>query len=73
MVAANTGLTASIDSSGRVLQLAERLTAEAILAEPQADSRWGLVQSFGYPLSWLCAAITVLALLSLFRVNPRLS
>jgi apolipoprotein N-acyltransferase len=73
LVAANTGLTASIDSSGRVLQLAERLTAEAILAEPQADSRWGMVQSFGYPLSWLCAAITVLALLSLFRVNPRLS
>lgn len=67
LVAANTGLTASIDSSGRVLQLAQRLTAEAILAEPKADSRWGLVQSFGYPLSWLCAAITLVALACLFR------
>ncbi|MEO8270627.1 MAG: apolipoprotein N-acyltransferase, partial [Aureliella sp.] len=67
LVAANTGLTASIDSSGRVLQLAQRLTAEALLAEPKADTRWGLVQSFGYPLSWLCAVMTGVALVSLLR------
>lgn len=64
LVAANTGLTASVDSSGRLRQVAQRLTAEAILAEPKADARWGLVQSLGYPLSWLCAAITVVALIS---------
>ena len=67
LVAANTGLSASVDSSGRVLQVTQRLTAEAILAEPKADSRWGLVQPFGYPLSWLCAVVTAIALISLCR------
>jgi apolipoprotein N-acyltransferase len=61
LVAANTGLTAEIDGCGRLLQCTQRLTAQAVYAEPRADGRWGLVQSFGYPLSWLCAGITVLA------------
>jgi apolipoprotein N-acyltransferase len=67
LVAANTGLTASIDSSGRVLQLTERLKAQAILAEPKADGRWGMVQWLGYPFSWLCAAVTLAALVDCFR------
>lgn len=67
LVAANTGLSASIDSSGRVLQVSERLRAEAIVAEPKADGRWGLAQAVGYPLSWLCALLTVIALVATVR------
>lgn len=67
LVAANTGLSASIDSSGRVLQVSERLQAEAIVAEPKADGRWGLTQAVGYPLSWLCALLTVVALVATAR------
>ncbi len=64
LVAANTGLTASIDGCGRLLDCSQRLQAETILAEPKADARWGLVQWLGYPLSWLCAGITLLAMLA---------
>ena len=64
LVAANTGLSAEIDGSGRVLQCSTRLTAEALLAQPRPDGRWGLVQAIGYPLSWICSALTVLVLLS---------
>jgi apolipoprotein N-acyltransferase len=67
LVAANTGLTAEIDGCGRLVQCTQRLTAQAVLAEPKADGRWGLVQSAGYPLSWLCAAVTGLAMLLGFR------
>ncbi|MEZ6133899.1 MAG: apolipoprotein N-acyltransferase [Pirellulaceae bacterium] len=65
LVAANTGITAEIESSGRVLQSTERMVAEAILAEPRRDSRWGLVQVWGYPLSWLCLILCCLSLLGL--------
>lgn len=62
LVAANTGITAEIDGSGRLLQSTPRFAAQAILAQPRRDGRWSMVQSFGYPLSWLCAAATVLAM-----------
>ncbi len=62
LVAANTGLTASIDGCGRLLACSTRLQAETILAEPRADARWGLVQWLGYPLSWLCAGLTLLGM-----------
>ncbi len=61
LVAANTGLSAHIDGAGRVRQLSERFAVGAILAEPVADGRWGLVQRFGYPLAWLCAALSTVA------------
>ena len=70
LVAANTGLSANIDGSGRVLQVSDRLRAEAIVAAPQADGRWGLTQAVGYPLSWLCALLTVVALVATVR-RPR--
>ena len=67
LVAANTGLSASIDSCGRVLQVTDRLRAEAIVAEPKRDGRWGLAQAVGYPLSWLCALLTIVALVAAAR------
>lgn len=63
IVAANTGISAEIDGSGRVLQRSERKTATAILAKPRRDSRPGLVQSVGYPLAWLCGLISLIACL----------
>ena len=44
-----------------MLQVSERLRAAAIVAEPKADGRWGLAQAIGYPLSWLCAMLTMAA------------
>ena len=67
LVAANSGLTAHVDGCGRLIDCSQRLTAEAIVAQPYRDSRWSLVQSAGYPLSWSCALITLLAWLSGLR------
>ncbi|GAB5402847.1 MAG: apolipoprotein N-acyltransferase [Aureliella sp.] len=60
VVAANTGLSASIDGSGRVIQRTQRLEAAGILARPTADARPGLVQSLGYPLAWISALLCLL-------------
>lgn len=67
IVAANTGLSASIDGSGRVLQRTNRLEATGILARPTADARPGLVQSLGYPLAWITALLCIVAF---FRPQP---
>lgn len=64
LAAANTGLTAEIDGSGRVLQVSQRLTKASILAEPKADGRSGIVQMVGYPFAWFCCLVTSLALLT---------
>lgn len=67
LVAANTGLSAEIDGSGRLLQKLERFEAGSLLAQPKKDGRWGLVQSAGYPLSWLCLALTLATSTAWFR------
>ncbi len=71
LVAANTGLSAHIDGSGRLLQCSQRLTAQTLVAEPHPDGRWGLVQFAGYPLSWLCALVTGVALCSIWFSGKR--
>jgi apolipoprotein N-acyltransferase len=72
LVAANTGLTAVIDGSGRVVQVTKRLQRATLLAEPIADSRWGLVQSAGYPLAWLsCLVVSAMILQSVARLAYR--
>lgn len=63
LVAANTGLSAEIDGAGRVQQVTERFVADGILARPHPDGRWGLVQSAGYPLAWICLFMSLLACL----------
>ncbi|MCA9125965.1 MAG: apolipoprotein N-acyltransferase [Planctomycetales bacterium] len=57
LVAANNGLSANIDGSGRVLAVSQRSAAGGVFAEPHRDNRWGLVQTVGYPLGWLCSWI----------------
>ena len=64
LTAANTGLSAEIDGSGRVLQVSQRLAKASLLAEPHADGRLGLVQVAGYPFAWGCCAIASLVLVS---------
>jgi apolipoprotein N-acyltransferase len=64
LVAANTGISASIDGCGRLVGYTPRSTSEALLAQPILDGRWGLVQSAGYPLSWLAALVSLLSALS---------
>lgn len=61
IVAANTGISASIDGSGRVLQKTTRLAAAGILARPTADARPGLVQAVGFPLAWVSALLCIAA------------
>jgi apolipoprotein N-acyltransferase len=60
LVAANTGLSAHIAGSGRVMQVSERLVPTTLLAEVKLDGRGGLVQSVGYPLGWICGAICLM-------------
>jgi apolipoprotein N-acyltransferase len=47
LVAANQGISAWIDSQGRVIKSIPRSEAGSILAEPLPDGRWGLWQSLG--------------------------
>ncbi len=72
LVAANTGLSAEIDGSGRVLQVTQRMAKATLLAEPHADGRSGLVQVLGYPCAWFCCLLTSVALLGsvVRRVGP---
>ncbi len=53
VIAANTGISAWIDGSGRIVEQTEKFAVGGILAEPRKDSRAGLVQRIGYPLGWL--------------------
>lgn len=57
LIAANTGLTAWIDGSGRIVQQTKRLEPAFIIAEPTADSRFGLSQIWGDLPAWLLAMI----------------
>jgi len=54
LVAANTGLSAWIDGSGKRVAISGRLKADFIIAEPYRDGRWGLWQSVGdWPIRWV--------------------
>ncbi len=59
LIAANTGLTAWIDGSGRIVQQTKRLEPGFVIAEPIADSRFGLTQVWGDLPAW-CLAMIVL-------------
>ncbi|WP_145074070.1 apolipoprotein N-acyltransferase [Aureliella helgolandensis] len=62
LVAANTGISAHIDGSGRILQATDRLVADGILASPRRDGRWGLVQAAGQLVGWICLIFVGVAL-----------
>ncbi len=65
LIAANVGMTAWINGSGKVEKIAERLKAETVIAKPVRDNRWGLWQSWG---DW---PVRILAIVSLvFWLTP---
>lgn len=55
IIAGNSGLTAWIDASGRVVKQVERLRAGFVIAEPIADSRKGLWSMIGDLPAIACA------------------
>jgi apolipoprotein N-acyltransferase len=64
LVAANTGLSAWIEGTGRIKQVSPRSQPQYILAEPTRDSRWGLTQLWGDAPAWCLAAVCAVALTS---------
>ncbi len=58
LIAANTGLTAWIDGSGRIVQQTKRLEPGFIIAEPIADGRFGMTQVWADLPAW-CLGIFV--------------
>lgn len=58
LIAANTGLTAWIEGSGRIVQQTKRLEPAFLIAEPTVDSRFGLTQRWGDLPAW-CLAIFI--------------
>jgi apolipoprotein N-acyltransferase len=59
LVAANTGLSAWIDASGRKVKVSERGKPGSILAEPVAARRWGLWQTVGDWPARACGAFCI--------------
>jgi apolipoprotein N-acyltransferase len=57
LIAANTGLSAWIDGSGRQVAVSKRLAAHAIIANPYRDSRQGLWQQVGDRPWWIVAIV----------------
>jgi apolipoprotein N-acyltransferase len=62
LVAANTGLSAWIDGSGRKIIVSPRMSEFIIFAEPSRDSRDGLWQSIGDWPARICGILTALLL-----------
>ena len=56
LIAANTGLSAWIDGSGRRMAVTKRLAADTIVATPYRDSRGGLWQTVGDRPWWILSA-----------------
>lgn len=72
LIAANTGLSAWIAGSGRIVRVTQRLQPEYIIAECTRDSRWGLSQLWGDLPGWCLGVICGLALLSVRRPRRRM-
>jgi apolipoprotein N-acyltransferase len=71
VVAANSGLSAWIDSSGRRRQMIGRLQSGQILAEPLADRRWGLWRQIGDWPAWICFAFSSWAMFHQWKKEKR--
>jgi apolipoprotein N-acyltransferase len=59
VIAANTGFSASIDSSGRILQQGPRRAADVIVAEVSLDRRRSWYLEHGDVAAGLCLAATL--------------
>ncbi len=61
LIAANTGLSAWIDGSGKQITVSPRLKPDFIIARPKRDGRWGLWQTCGdWPIRWIAVVCFVL-------------
>ncbi len=67
LVAANTGLSAWIDGSGRIVKQTERLKPGYVLATCKQDSRFGMTQRWGDLPAWCLAIVCALALFGNYR------
>ncbi len=70
LVAANTGISAWIDGSGRPIERSQRRRAEVLFAEVTPDGRHSPYHVLGDGPAWLCAAAAV-ALAALGLRRPR--
>ncbi|MCC6508443.1 MAG: apolipoprotein N-acyltransferase [Pirellulaceae bacterium] len=61
LVAANTGLSAWIAGSGRIVQQTGRLEPAYIIAQPRLDSRWGMTQLWSDAPAWCMALICLIS------------
>ena len=71
LIAANTGLSAWIEGSGRIKHVSPRMAPYYIIAECTRDSRFGMTQVWGDLPGWITASICVLALVSYRRRRVR--
>jgi apolipoprotein N-acyltransferase len=67
VVAANSGLSAWIDSSGRKRQIIGRMAKGQILAQPLSDRRWGLWRQIGDLPAWVCFALSGWAMVNRWK------
>ena len=58
LVAANTGLSAWVDSDGRLRAVAPRRTGATVVATPRSDKRLSLYRIVGDWPGWICVAAT---------------
>jgi apolipoprotein N-acyltransferase len=61
LVAANEGLSAHIDGSGRIQSTLPRLRPGVIVSDVQTDARWGLYQQTGDLPAWCLAVFALLS------------
>lgn len=60
VVAANGGLSAAIDSSGRVIAVGERMKPQVVLAEVPLDPRESFYMQYGDLLAWGCLIVCIM-------------
>lgn len=65
LVAANNGISAWIDSTGRIVKSLDRFEEGTLVAEPIPDGRWGLWQTVG---DWPARFIALITLIPWFNM-----
>jgi apolipoprotein N-acyltransferase len=71
LLTTNSGTTAVIDPSGRVVNKAERNVRTALLAPFSAESHVTFYSRFGDLFAWMCVVISCLAVLVRFQIPAR--
>ncbi len=71
LVAANTGISTWVSGNGEIKARGPRMAADAIIALPTLDSRWGLWQTVGDWPARVCGLLVVVALMLLYVESVR--